>query len=278
MEHPSVLADDASLSVTTDRNQGHTVMNRKDQATLAERVAKAAEASLAAQGYASATDVLLGIGWLYHGAVKEWQQGRIDCLDSVIQVKPSRLSGALTLLRSWATGKGLIESETEYVARTPQRQTLRFCLSGNAALEKAYRTHWISSELPEKKRERLVEKANRAPDLVVIQPLSREWKCHRCGGTGGLLIMENPGPACLRCVGLHDLEFLPAGDALLTRRVKAKSARFAVVVRFSKSRRRYERQGLLVEPAALQQVLRDLEATASTRASNATPPGARPSR
>jgi hypothetical protein len=253
-------------------------MSGKDKATLAERVAKAAEAALAAQGYASPVDVLLGIGWLYHGAVKEWQQGRIDCLDSVIQAKPSRLSGALTLLQSWATGKGMIESETEYVARTPQRQALRFSLSGNAALEKAYRTHWISSELPEKKRERLVEKANRAPDLVAIQPLNREWKCHRCGGTGGLLIMENPGPACLRCAGLGDLEFLPAGDALLTRRVKAKSARYAVVVRFSKNRGRYERQGLLVEPEALQQVQHDLEATAAARVPSATPPGRRPSR
>jgi len=48
-----------------------------------------------------------------------------------------------------------------------------------------------------------------------------------------------------------DLEFLPAGDALLTRRAKANSTRSAVVVRFSKTRRRYERQGLLVEHAAL---------------------------
>ena len=64
-------------------------------------------------------------------------------------------------------------------------------------------------------------------------------------------MMEQPGPACLRCVGLDDLEFLPAGDARLTRRAKAKSARFAVVVRFARSRRRYERQGLLVERQAL---------------------------
>jgi hypothetical protein len=47
---------------------------------------------------------------------------------------------------------------------------------------------------------------------------------------------------------------------LLTRRVKAKSARSAVVVRFSRSRRRYERQGLLVEPQALSDVQRELEA------------------
>ena len=63
--------------------------------------------------------------------------------------------------------------------------------------------------------------------------------------------MEDAGPACLRCAGLDDLEFLPAGDALLTRRAKAKSARFAVVVRFSRTRGRYERRGLLVEAQGL---------------------------
>jgi hypothetical protein len=72
--------------------------------------------------------------------------------------------------------------------------------------------------------------------------------------------MEGPGPAALKCTGLDDLEFLPAGDALLTRRVKAKSARCAVVIRFSKNRRHYERQGLLVEPYALMEAQRDLRA------------------
>ena len=125
-------------------------------------------------------------------------------------------------------------------------------------IEKLYRTHWISGELSEKKSARLEEKVSRAPELVVIQPVNDTWKCHQCGGTGDLLIMENPGPACLRCAGLDDLEFLSAGDALLTRRVKANSARYAVVVRFSKSRRRYERQGLLVEPRALAETQHEL--------------------
>jgi hypothetical protein len=250
----------------------------KDKVTLAERVARAAEASLAAQGYASPIDVFLGIGWLNPTTFKDWQQGRVDCLEDILQVKSSRQSEALTLFRSWAIQKRLVASETEYVARTPQRQTLRFNASGDAALEKLFRTHWISGDLPEKKRERVVEKANRASDLVVIQPVNREWKCHRCGGTGHVLLMENPGPACLRCVGLGDLEFLPAGDALLTRRVKAKSARHAIVVRFIKNRGRYERQGLLVEPKALQQVKRDLESNPPARTPATTPPGRRPSR
>ena len=234
-------------------------MTPKNRASLADRVSKAAETTLAAQHYVSPLDVLVGIGWLDPGTLKRWRQGQIDCLEGVIQTNLPRISEAMRLFRGWAAGKGLFASETDYVARTPQRPRLRFSRSGNPTIERLYRTHWVSPELSERKRERLAEKASRAPELVVIQPLNTEWTCHRCGGTGGLLVMENPGPACLRCVGLDDLEFLPAGDALLTRRIKAKSARSAVVVRFSRTRRRYERQGLLVEPQALTDAERDLE-------------------
>ena len=234
-------------------------MNRKNPAALADRVARAAGAALAAQGYASPIDVLVGIGWVDAGTVERWRRGQIDCLEGAIQTNPSRISEAMRLLRSWAAEKGLYASPAQFVARTPQRQTLRFSRSADPGIEGLYRTHWVSPELSEKKRERLAEKARREPELVVIQPLNTEWACHRCGGTGDLLMMENRGPACLRCLGLDDLEYLPAGDALLTRRVKAKSKRYAVVVRFSRSRRRYERRGLLVEPEALAEAERECE-------------------
>lgn len=173
-------------------------------------------------------------------------------------MNPARIAEAMGLLRSWAAGKELPQSEAQYVARTPQRPTLRFSRSGGPELERQFRTHWLSKRISEKKRERLEEKAKRAPELVVIQPLNTEWKCHRCGGSGALLIMETPGPACLKCAGLDDLEFLGSGDALLTRRGKAKSGRHAAVVRFNRTRRRYERQGILVEPQALRQAQEQL--------------------
>ncbi|OIQ66923.1 hypothetical protein GALL_515040 [mine drainage metagenome] len=223
----------------------------KNRAVLADRVAKAAEASLAAQNYVCAIDVLMGIGWLDPGAVKRWRQGQVDYLERMVHTNLSRISEAMKSFRSWATAKGLNPSETAYVARLPGRPALRFSKSGNPTIERLYRTHWVAPELSEKKRERLAEKANQAPELVVIQPLNHEWTCHRCNGTGDLLIMENQGPACLRCAGLGDLEFLSAGDAKLTRLAKAKSEKWAVVVRFSRTRRRYERQGLLVERQAL---------------------------
>jgi hypothetical protein len=235
-------------------------MNPKNRAKLADRVIKAAEDALAARHYVAPVDVLVGIRWLDGGTVKRWQQGQIEYLERAVQTNLSRISEAMKLFRSWATAKGLSPSETAYVARTPQRQTLRFSASRDPTIEKLYRTHWVSPQLSEEKRERLKEKVNRAPELVVIQPLNREWTCHRCGGGDDLLIMETPGPACLRCAGLGDLVFLPAGNALLTRRVKAKSAKFAVVVRFSRSRQRYERKGLLVEEHALTEVERVLKA------------------
>ncbi len=233
-------------------------MSRKSRGTLADRVVRAAEAALAAQDYVAPIDVLVGIGWLDPGAIQRWRQGQIDCLERTAQTNLPHLSEAMKLFRFWATGKGLLASETDYVARTPTRQTLRFSQSGSPTSELLYRTHWVSPELSEQKRERLAEKASRPPELIVIQPLHAEWTCHRCGRTGDFLVMEDPGPACLRCVGLDDLEYLSAGDALLTRRAKAKSARYAVVVRFSRSRQRYERRGLLVEPQALRDAEREI--------------------
>lgn len=233
-------------------------MSRRDRGTLGDRLVRAAEAALAAQDRVTVVDVFVGIGWLDPGAVGRWRRGQIDRLEEALQVNPSRLSEALKLIQSWTAGKGLLASETDHVARTPERQTLRFSRSGSRTVEKLYRTQWVSPALSAWQRERLTEKASRPPQLVVIQPLNDEWACHRCGGGGDLLIMDKPGPMCLGCAGLDDLEFLSAGDAALTRRAKAKSARYAVVVRFSRSRRRYERQGLLVEPQALDDAQREL--------------------
>jgi hypothetical protein len=160
--------------------------------------------------------------------------------------------------RRWANAKGLLPRESQYVSQTRDRRALRFSISGEPSIEQAYRTHWVSAALSERKRARLAEKTDRPPELVVVMPLKPDWKCHRCGGTGALLVMEDPGPACLRCVGMDDLEFVQSGDALLTRRLKAKSARGAVVVRFSRSRKRYERQGILVEPQILAEVQEQL--------------------
>jgi hypothetical protein len=102
------------------------------------------------------------------------------------------------------------------------------------------------------KRERITVAQDSAPDLLVIQPL-KDFTCAECQGTGDMLIMDQPGALCLACADLDHLVFLPSGDAALTRRAKKASGLSAVVVRWSRTRKRYERQGLLVEEAALEQ-------------------------
>ncbi len=109
-------------------------------------------------------------------------------------------------------------------------------------------------------------------ELVVISPL-RDWTCRECQASGDLLVMEGSGPLCLACAELDHLVFLGAGDAALTRRAKAASNLWAVVIRFSRSRKRYERQGLLVEEQALQKAesecLEDAEVRARRKAREA---------
>ncbi len=65
--------------------------------------------------------------------------------------------------------------------------------------------------------------------------------------------MEGERPLCLTCADLDHLVYLPRGDTALTRRARKHSALSAVVVRFSRARKRYERQGVLVEESALEQ-------------------------
>jgi hypothetical protein len=90
-------------------------------------------------------------------------------------------------------------------------------------------------------------------DLVAVSPL-KDWTCVGCGAeSGDLLVMRDAGPICLACADTDHLVFLGSGDAALTRRARKHSGLSAVVVRFSRARKRYERQGVLVEHAALEQ-------------------------
>lgn len=90
-------------------------------------------------------------------------------------------------------------------------------------------------------------------ELLVIEPL-KDFTCDSCGDTeSGLLTMDDAGALCLTCADLDHLVFLPRGDVALTRRSRKLSGLSAIVVRFSRARRRYERQGVLVEAEALEQ-------------------------
>ncbi|NMO54139.1 DUF2293 domain-containing protein [Actinoplanes sp. TBRC 11911] len=236
---------------------------------LERRVVTAAEQALTRQRFVSPLDVLTGMGWVPPGLVTDWRQGRAPHLEAIAAVSPERLADALEVFHRWVRGRELRPSEIAYVAATRDRRPLRFTEAGDAALELTYRTHWTPADLPERRREQIASRQSKPPDLVVVQP-AREFTCAGCGRTDGdMLMMDDAGPLCLTCADLDHLVFLPAGDTALTRRARKASRLAAVVVRFSRSRRRHERQGLLVEQAAIelaeQQCLSDEDARARRR-------------
>jgi hypothetical protein len=97
-------------------------------------------------------------------------------------------------------------------------------------------------------------KAKHPAEIIVFSVLNAS-ACSSCGAEiaqGDLLRMEKERPLCLACADLDELVYLPAGDAALSRRSRKHSTLSAVVVRFSRARKRYERQGLLVELPALE--------------------------
>jgi hypothetical protein len=232
--------------------------------SLRERVESAAGRALLDAKSVSPVEVFCGIGWLTPAAVDRWRQGRVQALEQVMDVGPEKLSEALEMLGHWARAAGLVPSEVAYLAATRDRRPLTFLVGEGGGVEAACRIHWISPELSEAKRDRLTERQSKAPDLVVIEPV-KEFSCTGCGDTGLYLIMEDPGPLCLTCADMDHLVFLPAGNAALSRRAKADSGLAAVVVRWSRSRKRYERQGILVEEAALEQAEEQCLADAEVR-------------
>ena len=102
---------------------------------------------------------------------------------------------------------------------------------------------------------------------------TRESTCGECGENLGskawITLAGEKGALCLACGDLDHLVFLPPGNAALTRRARKHSTLVAVVLKWSRARKRYERQGLLVETQGLekaeQECLADLEVRISRR-------------
>jgi hypothetical protein len=112
-----------------------------------------------------------------------------------------------------------------------------------------------------------VDRASR--DLRVFIS-NRESRCDDCGDDLGrhamILLAGDRGALCLTCADLDHLTFLPPGDAALTGRARKYSTLAAVVLKWSRGRKRYERQGLLVEEQALDRAEAECWSDAEARA------------
>ena len=115
----------------------------------------------------------------------------------------------------------------------------------------------------------MAENDRATSDNVVVFIVTTDTRCAECGvelPSGRFLRVEEKTALCLDCADLGELEFLPSGDAALTRRASKYSATKAVVVKWSRSRKRYERQGTLVEPQAIAKAEAECAADAPERA------------
>ncbi|CAN5688253.1 hypothetical protein BH20VER1_BH20VER1_09330 [soil metagenome] len=94
------------------------------------------------------------------------------------------------------------------------------------------------------------------PGELLVFFVRRDTKCAECGGElfhGSMITLEKErGALCLTCADLDQLEFLPRGNAALTRRATKHSRLHAKVLQWSRARKQYERQGVLVQPDALE--------------------------
>jgi hypothetical protein len=148
-------------------------MHPRNKKELEQRVIRAAEAALAQQKYVGAVDVLTGMGMLAPTHLQNWRKGRVDYLERVIQGNLKKISLAMKTFRRWAAAKGLKPSQARYMRHTRgPKVDLRFSKSGNPGIEEAYRTHYLSPELSERKQQNLEERLSQAP---------RQWFFRFCG-------------------------------------------------------------------------------------------------
>ena len=91
---------------------------------------------------------------------------------------------------------------------------------------------------------------------LVVFFVRRDGECAECGRdlprSSMIMLNKERKPVCLACADLDHLDYLPRGNTALTRRATRYSRLRVVVVQWSRTRNRYERQGILAEPQAIE--------------------------
>jgi hypothetical protein len=231
-------------------------MRNKQPHELKERVERAANAVLEANGSVGPLELLLQMRWLEPSHMVSWQKGILPTLQAVMQGSPEKRETAFRHFEQWTQNRGMKPIRIPYLRNTPGGEILLQVTTGNDhAAEEFFCTHYIPGDLPAGKIERKAAKLSKPPDIVVFQTVSQSVICSECKTEllkDDFLFMEKGQPICLSCADLDHLEFLPSGDAALTRRARKHSHLSAVVVRFARARGRYERQGILVASVAVE--------------------------
>lgn len=109
----------------------------------------------------------------------------------------------------------------------------------------------------------------RRNEAILVFWTKRPSRCAECKdelGSGSFIHLRDREAFCMDCADLGHLVFLARGDQTLTRRAGKHSRLRAVVVRWSDARKRYERQGILVEQPALRRAEEECRQDSGRRA------------
>jgi hypothetical protein len=237
---------------------------------LKQRVLNAAECVLAVKGYVSPIELLKQMGLLDPSHVRMWEKGVCERLESRIQGGAKKLEVTYDVFKEWAAEKQL--TVVKAALRSSGRdQTHELVVTKDASpeMESFFRTCYAPADITPRKLEALKKKLNKPPDLVVFITVRESLNCEECGAEmvhGDFLFQEKKRSLCLQCADLDHLEFLPSGDAAMSRRARKHSPLSAVVVQFNRRRKRYERRGILVAAKAISQAEEECLSDADRRA------------
>ncbi len=224
---------------------------------LKRRVVDAAVCVLDAKGYVSPLELLKQMRLLADADVSKWEKGVYDCLEPHVQGGPKKLAVTFDTFAEWARDAELIPVTASFRSSgRDQSHELHVSADASPEMEAFFRTCYAPAGITPRKLAALKKKLNKVPDLVVFMTIRESLSCEECGvpmTRGDFLFLEKGKTLCLRCADLDHLEFLPSGDAAMSRRAKKHSPLAAVVVQFNRRRKRYERRGILAAAKAIEQ-------------------------
>ena len=231
---------------------------------------KAAERCLDADGAVGVLDIFMGVSFLHETHFDDWKKGKpyIPVLEDWIQCGEKKRKVATECFLSWVNDQSLEPFDVVF-ERTSRTGTvpLRLTRDSDESRDSLYRMKFRRPGMSIAQKERVQRKANKIPDLLVYIQTGRESKCSECDASleGQLLYLEDDHALCMQCADMDHLDFLPIGNATLTRRAKKFSSLSAVVLKFNRSRKRYDRQGILVTSEAIEKAEESLAADSDQR-------------
>ena len=246
-------------------------MDKSNRSKLEHRVISSAQRILKHDGAVGPIELLIDMSLIPSASFAKWKHGSPEfrVLEDQIQCGDEKLRKTFRFFSEWVEAENLEPFTAEYQgASRSGSHKLQVLADEDPKYETFLLTRYQRRDLTPARKKQIQKKLTKVPDLTVFILTGEGAKCIKCAEmieTGDLMYREDDQPLCLACAEFDHLEFLPSGDATLTRRSKKFAKLSAVVVQFNRRRKRYERRGLLVGAAAIDQARESMLADADKR-------------